>query len=114
MVRTLELWMNDWTEGRMDEWMDGLEEGGRVGGMDRWIDILLSIYLHEIFSTLHQTYNNCLCIPGDRTKPRSNGSAKPGYCDRNCKNEILFAVLSSLILFVRFSTVVPGRTVILR
>ena len=21
-VRTLELWMNDWTEGRMDGWMD--------------------------------------------------------------------------------------------
>ena len=98
----------------MDGWIERGREGWMDGGMDRWIDILLSIYLHEIFSTLHQTYNNCLCIPGDRTKPRSNGSAKPGYCDRNCKNEILFAVLSSLILFVRFSTVVPGRTVILR
>ena len=63
---------------------------------------------------LHQTYSNCLCIPGDHTSPRSNGSAKPGYCDRKCKNEILFAVISSLTLVLHFSTAVPGRTVILR
>ena len=37
-VRTLELWMNDWTEGRMDGWMDwkreGRMDGWRNGSMD--------------------------------------------------------------------------------
>ena len=103
-------------DGGSDGWMDGLKEGGKDGWMEEWIDGLIYCFpfIYMKFSTLHQTYGNCLCIPGDRTKPRSNGSAKPGYCDRNCKNEILFAVFSSLILFVRFSTAVPGRTVILR
>ena len=96
--------------------MDGWIERGREGGMEDRIDGLIYCFpfIYMKFSTLHQTYGNCLCIPGNRTKPRSNGSAKPGYCDRNCKNEILFAVLSSLVLFVRISTAVPGRTVILR
>ena len=54
-----------------------------------------------------QTFANCSCIsPG--------GLAKPGYCDRQCKNVVIFIMIIVITSAIRFSTGVPSRTVILR
>ncbi len=42
------------------------------------------------------------------------GTAKQGYCDRDCKNVAVFLVVTAVSMAVRFTCSVPLQTVVLR
>ncbi|XP_028413378.1 solute carrier organic anion transporter family member 4C1-like [Dendronephthya gigantea] len=60
----------------------------------------------------NKTFSNCSCIPGKTRK--EGGSARLGYCDRNCKNIVIFSVVVVISSVIRFTALVPTRTVTLR
>ncbi|XP_028413377.1 solute carrier organic anion transporter family member 4C1-like [Dendronephthya gigantea] len=60
----------------------------------------------------NKTFTNCSCIPGKARNKR--GSATLGYCDRDCKNLVIFSLFAVISSAIRFTALVPTRTVTLR
>ncbi|CAB4000586.1 solute carrier organic anion transporter family member 4A1-like, partial [Paramuricea clavata] len=74
------------------------------------------VYPNPCYAGCTATYDNksfgsCSCIVTDTSK---SGTARQGYCDRDCKNLAIFFVFIGICLCVFFSCIVPLTTVVLR
>ncbi|XP_028391406.1 solute carrier organic anion transporter family member 4A1-like [Dendronephthya gigantea] len=62
----------------------------------------------------NKTYSNCRCVAQAMNASVFESTAKPGICDKKCKNLVPFLFGAFVLLFTNFIVATPNKTVVLR
>lgn len=62
----------------------------------------------------NRTFSHCKCVAEALNVSLPVASAKPGICDKKCKNLVPFLFGAFLLLFTNFIVATPNKTVVLR